>query len=130
MKYSQLIGVIAAVAVIVFCFMPWSYVASIQLTLTGMHTKGTDYGRPGVTAIFFSSLSLVFFSIRAIWAKRTNLFITMLNFAWAIRNVILFSTCSMGDCPERKAGLVLYIIAAFVMMVMSFLPKIEVNNKQ
>lgn len=130
MKYSQIIGVIAAIAVIAICFMPWVYIASINTTVTGLHAEPTSFGKPGLLNIAFAALSIIFFSIQKIWAKRTNVFIVTINFAWSLRNFLLLSTCQSGDCPEKKAGLFLLLIASFIVLLMSFLPKINVPEEK
>ncbi|MBS1729969.1 MAG: hypothetical protein JSS67_04235 [Bacteroidetes bacterium] len=128
MKYSQLIGIIACIGTIIICFLPWSYVASIHLPVSGMQATGTNFGKPGLLHIIFTSIAILFFSIPKIWAKRWNLLITVLNMAWAIRNFILISTCMYGDCPEIKPSL--YLLQAFsaIILVMSFLPKMKVKS--
>lgn len=127
MKYSQTIGVLAALALIGICFLPWSYIAVRNITLTGMNTTGTNFGKPGLLNIILAVISIIFFSVPRIWAKRTNIFICMFGFAWSIRNYILLTTCYLGDCPEKKAGIFLLVTACFIMMLMSFLPKLPVK---
>ncbi len=130
MKYSQTIGIVTALALIGICFLPWSYIAVRNITLTGMKTTGTDFGKPGLLNIILAVISIIFFSVPRIWAKRTNIFICMLGFAWSIRNYILLTTCFLGDCPEKKAGIFLMVAACFIMMLMSFLPKLAVKTNQ
>jgi len=128
MKHSQTTGFIAALALIVICFMPWSYVVSQNIVISGMNTTGTSFGRPGLLNIIFAVLSIIFFSIPKIWAKRTNIFICMLNFAWGIKNYVLVTTCAMGDCPQKRAGVYLLLLVCLVMMLMSFLPRLEIKK--
>jgi len=130
MKYSQVIGIISAVAVIAICYMPWVYISSVHVTVTGLHAEGTSFGKPGLMNIAFAGLAIIFFSIQKIWAKRTNVFIAAINFAWALRNFLLLNTCQGGECPEKKAGLYLLFITSFIMMVMSFLPKMKVPEEK
>lgn len=125
MKYSQLIGIACAIALVACCFMPWSEIVSKHVMVTGMHTEGTNFGRPGMMHIYLSVPLILFFAIPKIWAKRTNLFIAAINLAWAVRNFILLGTCQMGDCPEKKLGLYLTLILSAIIMAMTLLPKVK-----
>jgi hypothetical protein len=129
MKYSQFIGVIAAFLLIVVCFFPWSFIASQQLTVTGLHAAGTNYGKPGLFNIILCLILIVLFALPAIWAKRTNVFIAALNLAWAIRNYLLLSFCMMGECPEKKPALFALIALAVVIQLMSLLPKLAIDHR-
>jgi hypothetical protein len=128
MKHSQTIGIIAAFVLIGVCFMPWSHFVSKDLTITGMQTAGTDFGRPGKLNIIFGVISVVLFFVPRIWAKRTNVFIAALNLSWSFRNYLLITGCMMGECPEKKAGIFLLLVAAVIIQVMSLLPKLETSK--
>ncbi len=130
MKYSQLLGIIAALTIIAICYMPWVFIASNNIVVTGLDAGLTDFGRPGLMNIFLACVSVVFFAIPKIWAKRANVFIATLNFAWSIRNFILLTTCQAGECPEKQAGLYLLLIAAFTMLLMTFFPKIALPPEE
>jgi hypothetical protein len=125
MKYSQTIGIIAALVVILCSFLPWSIVVSQQLTITGFETKGTRFGKPGLFLNFFTIISILLFLIPAIWAKRTNIFIGAIVFTWSLRNYILVSTCLMGECPVKQPALYTLVIASGVVMLMTLLPKLN-----
>lgn len=125
MKYSQSIGIIAVLLLVATCFFPWSFIVSRQITVTGLHAPGTDYGKPGLLNIILSCLMLVFFSIRTIGAKRTNVFIAAFNLAWSVRNYLLLSACMMGECPEKKAALMILLILSGIIMLMALLPKLQ-----
>ncbi len=124
MKYSQLLGIIAALSITAICYMPWVFIAGNNIVVTGLDSGLTDFGRPGLMDIFLSCVCAVLFAVPKIWAKRTNVFIATLNFAWSIRNFILLTTCQAGECPEKQAGLYLLLIVSFTMLLMTFLPKI------
>jgi len=53
MKYSQWIGVIAALLLIGACFMPWAYFPDLDKEFTGFFSQGNIYGKPGKVIIFF-----------------------------------------------------------------------------
>jgi hypothetical protein len=132
MKHSQLIGIIAVLALIGICFMPWTFIASKNIIVTGFSAEGTSFGKPGYLNVILSSVCLILFIIPKIWAKRTNVFIAAINLAWAFRNYLLLSSCLLGECPEKKAGLYLLLLAAIVIQAMALLPKInvEATNKK
>ena len=79
--------------------------------------------------VVLSSVCLLFFAVPKIWAKRTNVFIAALNLAWAIRNYLLLGSCLLGECPEKKAGLYLLLVAAGIIQLMALLPKINIEPK-
>ncbi len=124
MKYSQTIGLIACLALVAVCFMPWCFIASKDIVITGMDAKGTVFGKPGLMNIIFSALLAILFLIPKIWAKRTNIFIGALNLAWAFRSYLMLTACDGGDCPEKKAGIFLMFALSAVILLMAFLPKI------
>jgi len=130
MRYSQLIGIIAALALIGICYIPWVYITSIQSTVTGLQSAGTSFGKPGLLNIVLSVICILFFIIPRIWAKRTNVFFGTINFAWAIRNYFILTTCMSGECPEKKAGLYLLLITSFIILVMTLLPKMEIAQEK
>jgi hypothetical protein len=129
MKYSQRIGIVAAIALMAICFFPWIYIASKQITVSGFSAIGTNFGKPGLINFAFCVIMLVLFAVPAIWSKRTNVFIAALNLAWSFRNYLLLSSCMMGECPEKKWGLYVLVFLSIVIQAMALLPKLEVKNK-
>lgn len=124
MKHSQVIGIIAVLAMAVLCFMPWTFIASRQITVTGMHAEGTNFGRPGLFHLILGTVAAIMFLVPRIWAKRTNVFVAALNIAWAFRNYLLLSSCMMGECPEKKPALYMLLLVAVVIQIMALLPKV------
>lgn len=129
MKYSQSIGILATVAMMAICFLPWSFIASHQITVTGFGAAGTNYGKPGLFNFAFGIIMIIMFLVPAIWSKRTNVFVGAINLAWSFRNYLLLSTCMMGECPEKKPALYLLIGLAVVIQLMTLLPRLQVSNK-
>jgi hypothetical protein len=125
MKYSQTIGIIAALLVIVLCFFPWSFVVSKQLTISGLRTEGTSFGKPGLFNIILCAVMVIFFLLPRIWAKRTNMLVAALNLAWSFRNFLLVSACMLGECPEKKPALYAILFLSIIIQFMTFLPKIK-----
>jgi hypothetical protein len=130
MKYSQQIGMLAVLLMAVACFLPWSIIESKQLTITGMQTVGTSFGRPGLFLLIFGTIGFILFALPMIWAKRTNVFVSALILAWSIRNYILVSTCMFGECPVKQPALYVLVVCAVVIQLMSFFPRIPVGSKK
>ena len=129
MKHSQTVGLIASLALIGICFLPWVTISSNNLVVTGMNATGTNFGTPGKVNIIFSIIMLVFFALPKVWAKRTNVFIGALNFSWSVKNYLVLSTCLMGECPVKMPALFALVALAGVSLVMTFFPKIEVKQE-
>jgi hypothetical protein len=127
MKYSNYVGVIAALILIGCCFLPWVYIDSIKTTITGLQTDPTRYGKPGILHIAFCVLAIIFFLIPALWAKRTNLFIGAFNFAWGIRNFLIITHCEFGECPQKRIGIYAILLLSLVIMVMTTIPKVKLK---
>jgi len=131
MKYSAWIGLLAAIAVIVACYLPWVYVAQVRLEIGGMYATGPqNFGRPGLMNCILAVAAVVLFLLPFIWAKRTNIFVTALNIAWAVRNYILLSRCYGGDCPIKKTGLYLLFAASVIMLLAAFVPDIKIKQER
>jgi hypothetical protein len=94
MKYSQLLGCIAVFLLAAVCYLPWSFIAEKNIIITGMNAPDpTKYGKPGLMHFVLGIPLLFFFIIPKIWAKRSNVFIAVINVTWGVRNYILLSTC-------------------------------------
>ncbi len=129
MKHSQTVGLVAALALIGICFLPWITVSSHNLVVTGMNAKGTDFGTPGRMNLIFSVIMASLFALPKVWAKRTNLFVGALNLAWSVRNYIVLTTCMMGECPDKQWALIVLVLLSIIIMAMTFFPKIEVEQE-
>lgn len=129
MKYSQTIGIIACIALTGICFLPWSFIASQQITVTGFHAAGTSFGKPGLFNTIMCAIMVILFVVPAVWAKRTNVFVAALNLAWSFRNYLLLSACMMGECPEKKPALYILLFLSVTIQLMAFLPKIKLAPK-
>ena len=129
MKYSQPIGIIAALSLMAICFFPWTFIASRHITVSGFQALGTNFGKPGLFNFAMCMIMTVMFAIPAIWSKRTNVFIAALNLAWSFRNYLLVSACMMGECPEKKPALYALVGLAIVLQIMALLPKLDMQKK-
>ena len=86
MKHMRWVGFIAVLLLVVACFIPWVFIASKNIIVTGIESSGTNFGKPGYVHFVFCFLFFIFHSFQKVWAKRCNLFVVALNGAWIIRN--------------------------------------------
>ena len=84
MKFSQWIGIAAALLLAAACFMPWAYFPDLGKEFTGFFSEQNRYGRPGKLLTFFSAVMIVMFVIPKVWAKRTNMIIAGITVAFVI----------------------------------------------
>jgi uncharacterized membrane protein len=129
MKYSKWIGISGVIILCIAAYLPWVTILSKNITISGMDTAGTNFGKPALMNIIVSVISAVFFLSSSVMAKRANLFFSAFNIAWSIRNYVIVSMCRGGECPERKFGLYLLMIAAIVIMVASLFPDIKIRTE-
>jgi len=125
MRYMKWIGPAAAVLLIVSCFSPWVFIESRNITVSGINAMGTNFGKPGYFNLLMTAFFLICTFIQRIGAKRTNLFITALNLGWAIRNYFMITACQGGDCPTKKTGIYLMMLASILMMISALFPDMK-----
>ncbi|MBI2731206.1 MAG: hypothetical protein HYX40_10705 [Sphingobacteriales bacterium] len=130
MKYSNWLGAIFSIVLIIACFNPWIYIVSQNISFTGMNRALPAFGRPGLVHIVLSIAAILCFLIPKVWAKRTNIFLCAINLGWSIRNLIIITACSYGECPERKSWMLIALSASILMLILSFLPDIKVPNEE
>ncbi len=128
MKYSNYIGVLAAVLLIIACFLPWAYYPDINQHFTGFFSEQNRYGRPGKALLFLAVFAIVLFLVQKIWAKRLNMVMAALTLAFSVRCFMLFSACYRGICPEKEIGIYLIIITSVVMIIASVLPYMKLKE--
>lgn len=124
------IGLIATIALVIACFFPWVFIESKNITVRGIDSTGTTFGKPGYFHFILAAIFIAFNFTPRIWAKRMNLLVTALNIGWATRNYFLISACAGGECPEKKAALYVVLISSFVMLVAALLPKVQSPEKE
>lgn len=116
------LGIVASALLVVACLMVWVIIPSKHIVVTGIDTTGTNFGKPGyfhfVCTFFFIAFSL----IPKIWAKRSNLVVTAINLAWAIRNYFIITACREGDCPEKHVAIFLVMGASILMLIAALFP--------
>jgi hypothetical protein len=129
MKYSQWIGIAAAIILVIAGFLPWTYHPDLNKNFTGFFTQDNVYGKPGNVFAVVSIIAIVFFYIQRIWAKRWNMFICAFILAYAIKSFIMYSGCYRGICPDKLAGLWIMLLSAIIMMAMALFPDMKISNE-
>jgi hypothetical protein len=111
------VGILAAIGLIVACFFPWVIIESRHIIVSGLESAGTTFGKPGLLHLVFAGLYIILFLIGRVWSRRLNMVIALFNLAWAVRNFILISTCSGGECPVKQPALYVLLAASIIMLV-------------
>jgi hypothetical protein len=123
LKLAIHFGIAAALLLIICCLFPWAYYPDIQQNFTGFYSKGNNYGRPGKAFILLSVISIAFFLIPTLWAKRANQFTAVLIFAYALKTYLLFAACYLGICPQVKIGLYGMVVFSLIVLICSLLSR-------
>ncbi len=126
-RIMHIIGLAASFMIVVACFMPWVHYNNINETFTGFHvtrfSTGNYYGKAGYIICFFTAIILLLILLPKIWAKRVNLFLSAILFAYCIRTYIIFTSALFEGEVEKKAGIYLIVILSFIMLLASVFPK-------
>ncbi len=130
MRYMKWIGLMAAALLVISCFTPWVFIESKNITVSGVDATGTNFGKPGYFHLLLAAFFLICTFVPRVWAKRLNLLITALNLGWAIRNIFILAACSGGECPIRKLGIWMMLLASVLMLVSALFPDMKVVGKK
>jgi hypothetical protein len=128
-RYSKWISLFAFVLLLVACFLPWTYHADVNQDFTGFYSAKNIYGKPAKLLLVFAGITTLCSFVPVLWMKRTALLVGGLNVAYGIKNFLLFGSCYLGYCPEKKAGLFIMLIATILIFLMSFFPDGKVKVK-
>ena len=124
------VGLLAALALVIACFFPWVFIESKNITVTGIESTGTSFGKPGFFHLVMVVFYIAFNFTPRIWAKRMNLLVVALNIGWAARNYFLISACAGGECPEKRVALYVVLVSSILMLIAALLPKMEVQKME
>ncbi|MBO9202901.1 MULTISPECIES: hypothetical protein [Niastella] len=128
MKYSQWIGIGAAILLVIAGFLPWTFHPDLNKNFTGFFTENNIYGKPGYVFIVMSIIASVLFAIQRVGAKRWNMFVCAIILSYAIKSFIMYSGCYRGICPDKLAGLWLMLASAALMMAMALFPDMKIQE--
>lgn len=128
MRFMKWVGILAAVLLVVSSFIPWVGIESMNITITGVDTSGTRYGKPAYFHFLLTLFFVVFTLVPRIWAKRFNLLVTALNLGWALRNFLVIPACEAGVCPDKYAALYLLLVSSVLMLVSALFPDMQIET--
>jgi hypothetical protein len=128
-RYSRWIALGAFLLLTAACFMPWTYHGDIQKTFTGFFSEKNIYGKPAKFLLIAGGLSALFAFIPRLWLKRTALFLSGLNVAYAIKTYLMYGACYQGYCPEKKVGLFVMLVSTIILLVAAMFPAGEIKNQ-
>jgi hypothetical protein len=129
MKYSQTIGIILTLVLLFLTTQPLVIIESRHWLITGWKVADTNFGQPGKFMMYMGIMNIILFALPILNAKRFNMAFAILNFSWTIRNFLVLSACSMGECPQKQWPLYACIVVSFAVLIMTFLPKMEIIKK-
>jgi hypothetical protein len=125
----HIFGLISAVMLIISCFLPWTYYNSLHETFTGFHVlkfaNGNYYGRAGLVITILTAIAILLMFVKKIWAKRVNLFIAGVVFAYVIRTYIIFTSSLFPGEVTKKPGIYLVLMFSIFFLVSTLFPKVE-----
>ena len=129
-RYMKWIGLAAAILLVLSCLSPWVIIESKKITVSGIDTSGTNFGKPGYFHLVMTFFFLIFSFTPRVWAKRLNLLVTALNMAWAIRNYFIISSCQGGDCPDKQMSIYLIVLASVLMLMAALFPDMKLPGEK
>jgi len=130
LKFLKWMGFAACVALIIVCFLPWTYHADIDKTFTGLFSEKNAYGKPGKYLIFFAVTSAILILLQKVWAKRIHLFFAGLTVGYAIKTYVMFTSCYNAYCPDKKIGIYLMMVCCIVIFIASVFPDLKLRPPQ
>jgi hypothetical protein len=128
LKYASHVGIAAALFLIFCCFIPWAYYPDLNQNFTGFYSEQNQYGKPGKTFIFLSVVSIFFFLIQRIWARRANQVVSVFIFAYALKTYFIYSACYLGICPSIKIGLVGMLVFSLIILICSLVSETKLKT--
>lgn len=129
MRWIKWLGFLAGIVLIASCFMLWAALPSRGISISGVETAGTAFGKPGYMHLLLSGVFLILHFIPKIWAKRTNLAVTAINLAWAVRNFFVITACRAGECPEKHTGIYLVLVTSAILLIAALFPDMKLPQE-
>lgn len=128
MKFSQWIGVLACLTLVVSGFTNWTWYPDLHKYFTGFFSENNVYGKPGKIFIYLASVAVFFFVVPKIWAKRWNVLVCAIIVAYAVKSFILFTLCYHGVCPVKQPGIWVMLFSAVVILLCALLPDLKIKS--
>ena len=128
-KNLHYLAIVATLAIIATCFIPWVHYNNIDVTFNGYNVKkfatGVYYGRAGIIITIFAAISLLFTLMPSIVAKRVNMFLCALLVAYTLRTYVIFTGSLFDGEVTKLAGIYLIVFLSFVMVICSVFPYLK-----
>jgi hypothetical protein len=113
MTFSQKIGLVSCVLLLVSLFLNWTWYPDIEKYFTAFFTENNYYGKPGKALAFFAVTGIGCYAYSKPWTQRLNLIFGGLCTAYGIKTYLLFSSGYDGYVPEPQWGIYLMLAACF-----------------
>ena len=132
-KILHYLAIVATLAIIATCFIPWVHYNNIDVTFNGYNVKkfatGVYYGRAGIIITIFAAISLLFTLMPSIVAKRVNMFLCALLVAYTLRTYVIFTGSLFDGEVTKLAGIYLIVFLSFVMVICSVFPYLKKEER-
>ena len=132
-KNIHYLAIVATLAIIATCFIPWVHYNNINVTFNGYNVKkfatGVYYGRAGIIITIFAAISLLFTLLPSIVAKRVNMFLCALLVAYTLRTYVIFTGSLFDGEVTKLAGIYLIVFLSFVMVICSVFPYLKKEER-
>lgn len=128
-KNLHYLSIIATLAIIATCFIPWVHYNNIDVTFNGYNVKrfatGVYYGRAGIIITIFAAISFLLTLTQSLVAKRINMFLCALLVAYTLRTYVIFTGSLFDGEVTKLAGIYLIVLLSFVMVICSVFPYLK-----
>jgi hypothetical protein len=128
MKHSKWITLSIYLALIIICFIPWTYHADLGKYFNGFFSEKGVYGKPGKFFIIFSAICIVMNFIPRVWAKFTHIFFAGVIVAYAMKTYHLFTSSYNAYTPEKQPGIYLLILFSALGFLVSLFPDFKIKR--
>jgi hypothetical protein len=128
-KYSKWVTLVAAIILIISCFMSWTYYPDLGKSFTGWFTEGNAYGRPGKWLSFMAVFAVLAQFLPSLFLKRASLLLMGLNAAYAFFTFVKFNRSYSIVNPEPQVGIYVMLVSSLLLLVAALFPSGTVNNK-
>ncbi len=117
MTFSQKIGLVSCVLLLVSLFLNWAWYPDIEKYFSAFFTENNYYGKPGKLLAFFAVTGIACYAYSKAWTQRLNLIFGALCIAYAIKTYLLFTSAYDGYVPVAQWGLYLMLAASIGHMI-------------
>lgn len=132
-KNLHYLSIVATLAIIATCFIPWVHYNNIDVTFNGYNVKrfatGVYYGRAGIIITIFAAISFLLTITQSLVAKRINMFLCALLVAYTLRTYVIFTGSLFDGEVTKLAGIYLIVLLSFVMVICSVFPYLKKEEK-